>query len=352
MEKNKSELYYNWAVIGFIGFLFSLGMGFYKMFAYENDNGEYSISDDSINAYVGGDAYNLIINGTYTTAYFILAGIFLMFAIGMLILDKLNQLVFANVNDPKLRTPEQNPIVKENESVIKSNNVTNFEINKETPNSIVESDDTFNNRRKEKVEKKPNKIYFYIIGAWLVFAVIMFALNYEDLSDFGVTTAEQQITSVQEMYDQEEYEQVINSLTSKGNNSELNTEEIALYSNSIFNLFESDSDYYIENVHRKINKDLLSVSDTESISSQVRDYLHERRNAESNGGSFATTLPEGEIDEREIYEFMKQAYNEITNYGADYVAEIHDPQVANMASIKYGISADRAGDIYVKFEMQ
>ena len=39
-------------------------IGFYKMLIY----------DDYTNAYVGGDAYNYIINGTYATAYFVLAG--------------------------------------------------------------------------------------------------------------------------------------------------------------------------------------------------------------------------------------------------------------------------------------
>ncbi|WP_213422619.1 hypothetical protein [Bhargavaea massiliensis] len=48
--------------------------GFYKLLAY--DNGEYS--DKAVNAYVGGDAYNYIINGTHATAYFTLAGAFLI----------------------------------------------------------------------------------------------------------------------------------------------------------------------------------------------------------------------------------------------------------------------------------
>ena len=44
-------------------------IGFYKMFVYEN--GEYSWSSHK-NVYVGGDAYNFIINGTYATAFFVL----------------------------------------------------------------------------------------------------------------------------------------------------------------------------------------------------------------------------------------------------------------------------------------
>lgn len=49
-----------------------IGIGFYKHLAYEHNNSEYSYYDDSVNAYVGSDAYNYIINGTYFTAYSVL----------------------------------------------------------------------------------------------------------------------------------------------------------------------------------------------------------------------------------------------------------------------------------------
>ncbi len=45
-------------------------LGFYKMKVYES--GDYSWSDPK-NAYVGGDAYNYIINGNYATGYFVLS---------------------------------------------------------------------------------------------------------------------------------------------------------------------------------------------------------------------------------------------------------------------------------------
>lgn len=44
-------------------------IGFYKLFYY--NSGEYY--GDPVNAYVGGDAYNFIINANYATAYFVLA---------------------------------------------------------------------------------------------------------------------------------------------------------------------------------------------------------------------------------------------------------------------------------------
>lgn len=69
---------------------------------------------------------------------------------------------------------------------------------------------------------------------------------------------------------------------------------------------------------------------------------------ESNESTETTT---SSPSEDEIYEYMKQAYDELTNYGDSYVPEIHDPQVAEMASEKFGISPQQAGDIYIKKEM-
>lgn len=53
-----------------------IGIGFYKMLAYNNgENYPYEI----INAYVGGDAYNYIINANYAVAYFVLALMCILF---------------------------------------------------------------------------------------------------------------------------------------------------------------------------------------------------------------------------------------------------------------------------------
>lgn len=51
-----------------------VGIGFQKHKVYKNPNYDnYSYNNkNSVNAYVGGDAYNYIINGTYFTAYSIL----------------------------------------------------------------------------------------------------------------------------------------------------------------------------------------------------------------------------------------------------------------------------------------
>ena len=64
----------------------------------------------------------------------------------------------------------------------------------------------------------------------------------------------------------------------------------------------------------------------------------------------SSSSPSSPTDE-EVYEYMKSQYDQITNYGANYVPEIHDDQVAELASQKFGISASEAGQIYIDMEM-
>lgn len=49
------------------------------------DSGEY-YPYETVNAYVGGDAYNYIINGTHATAFFVLTTMFVLAGIGLLII--------------------------------------------------------------------------------------------------------------------------------------------------------------------------------------------------------------------------------------------------------------------------
>lgn len=68
MRKNKS-----WTIVAIILILLSLifyYIGYDKVTNYENP--EYSWEDSS-NAYVGGDAYNYIINAEYATGSFVIA---------------------------------------------------------------------------------------------------------------------------------------------------------------------------------------------------------------------------------------------------------------------------------------
>ncbi|WP_199228120.1 hypothetical protein [Salipaludibacillus keqinensis] len=61
------------AVISYIIAAVFSGVGFHKLFVYENSD---SFFGGSTNAYVGGDAYNYIINANLATAYFTLAILF------------------------------------------------------------------------------------------------------------------------------------------------------------------------------------------------------------------------------------------------------------------------------------
>ena len=58
------------AAVFFVLAGFFLYKGYDKMTNYNHSDSYYS---ENVNAYVGGDAYNLIINGTYTTSFFVLS---------------------------------------------------------------------------------------------------------------------------------------------------------------------------------------------------------------------------------------------------------------------------------------
>ena len=59
-----------------------VGIGLHKLLVYEPPSEiekEVGLITDAVNAYVGGDAYNYIINASQATAYFVLAiGCFLV----------------------------------------------------------------------------------------------------------------------------------------------------------------------------------------------------------------------------------------------------------------------------------
>ena len=58
------------------------------MFNY--DSGEY-YPYEYHNAYVGGNAYNYIINGKYATGFFVLATMFALMGIGFIVIDYLSK---------------------------------------------------------------------------------------------------------------------------------------------------------------------------------------------------------------------------------------------------------------------
>lgn len=81
-------LHYAAIVMGAIVVVF-LVLGFYKLTHYNNPDSDelFSVEEEAVNAYVGGDAYNYIINGTRATAYFVVSGSALIVTALLLILQ-------------------------------------------------------------------------------------------------------------------------------------------------------------------------------------------------------------------------------------------------------------------------
>lgn len=81
--------YIMWKFLSTCSFITSAIMiwsGFNKMLVY--DNGDY-YPYEIHNAYVGGDAYNYIINGNYATGFFVLATLFVILGLGIIIIHYL-----------------------------------------------------------------------------------------------------------------------------------------------------------------------------------------------------------------------------------------------------------------------
>ena len=77
------------SIISFVISLIVLGLGLDKMLNY--DSGEL-FPYEYHNAYVGGDAYNYIINGNYATGFFVLATMFALMGIGFIVLYYLSKM--------------------------------------------------------------------------------------------------------------------------------------------------------------------------------------------------------------------------------------------------------------------
>lgn len=98
-----------------------------------------------------------------------------------------------------------------------------------------------------------------------------------------------------------------------------------------------------------INRELLNSELEDKLFTQETEQVIERYEEFQN--AFLEEL-EVESKEERIYEFMKSAYEQITNYGETYVPEIHDPMVADLASEQFGIASSEAERIYIKMEMR
>lgn len=84
------------ACLFFIGCISFIGCGFHKLFAYKNSK---LYPSDNVNAVVGGDAYNYIINSNRAVAFFVMALICAVVGCTLLILNELtkrNENLFSN----------------------------------------------------------------------------------------------------------------------------------------------------------------------------------------------------------------------------------------------------------------
>lgn len=50
---------------------------------------------------------------------------------------------------------------------------------------------------------------------------------------------------------------------------------------------------------------------------------------------------------RNVFNFMRQEYDRITNYGEYYNPKQHDPIVTKLAGMRFNIQAEEAAEIYI-----
>ena len=81
MEVKGKAVWKFFSVITFAAAAVFIGLGMDKMFSYVYRN-----------VYVGGDAYNYIINGNYATGFFVLAAMCALMGIGFIVLYYLSKL--------------------------------------------------------------------------------------------------------------------------------------------------------------------------------------------------------------------------------------------------------------------
>ena len=54
---------------------------------------------------------------------------------------------------------------------------------------------------------------------------------------------------------------------------------------------------------------------------------------------------------RDVFKYMREEYERLTNYGQNYNPKRHDPMVAKLASMRFNIQAKEAAQIYVNVQI-
>ncbi|PES73792.1 hypothetical protein CN507_00085 [Bacillus cereus] len=113
------------------------------------------------------------------------------------------------------------------------------------------------------------------------------------------------------------------------------------YSTSDIN-YEMKINDFVAYARTDLKNDTPSPSDSSTTTSATVKPSMSNSNGQyaSNGTSYTV-----------IFDFMKQQYNILTNNDENYIPEVHDPQVAEIAAKQFGITAKEAGYIYEKVQM-
>lgn len=105
MSNKKNSIWSILACCSLCSAIFTFYKGIDKMVNYYNSESFPSLNE---NAYVGGDAYNYIINSNYATAFFVLTTMFVLAAIGLMILHYISR-----EKDPISFQEEQKNIIED-----------------------------------------------------------------------------------------------------------------------------------------------------------------------------------------------------------------------------------------------
>ncbi|HDR0612141.1 hypothetical protein [Pasteurella multocida] len=86
-EETQDTTLLAWGWLSYLAAFSSVGYGLYKLFVYSNS----TLDILKKNAYVGGDAYNYIINGTHATTFCVIGLIFAVMGTSCFIVNAINK---------------------------------------------------------------------------------------------------------------------------------------------------------------------------------------------------------------------------------------------------------------------
>lgn len=117
---------------------------------------------------------------------------------------------------------------------------------------------------------------------------------------------------------------------------------ISITINSKMNKDESVDE---ENIHdfNQYETSEKNVNSLETSEDDTSDDLYISENKDNLYGSESK-----ELNEIEIYTYMQDTFNTLTNYGETYEPDTHDEMIALLASKKFNISAEQANEIYIR----